>query len=361
MVTALIRDLEFSPRYRPLILWDADRLPIPDHLRDFIVFVDSHSWLDAWIENGLLADAILPIAPEIENTLCKTVDRLRKRGCHVIASDIDFLTMASDKWATFNELTRIGIDTVPTIRADQCSTWPPTAKLASSNLEWVVKPRFGAGGSQTMRLGPNDPLQLSPESRRDFIIQPFVEGQFGSKCCVAKGNQLDWLPASKQDVRWNCLNNSSVLAPAYFGGTTNAFADWDDELETLLTSFLTTWQTCNDALLDGWIGFDFVLPNKKIEELSDGIAPTECSVEDPKSPLHSSEDHASEDTATRPLVRPFLMEINARLTSSFIGVRRNSNRPLAEFICRRMSDAVHDETLIIHRQQVETFSLPPLF
>jgi predicted ATP-grasp superfamily ATP-dependent carboligase len=114
-------------------------------------------------------------------------------GCEVLASGSPALAVARSKRATAHWLEARGIAAVAT-RALEAPPAPATA--------WVVKPDDGAGAVDTVLV--NDPAALAQRRReaegRGFVVQPFLAGEPLSLSLLAQDGEAWLLSCNRQDV-----------------------------------------------------------------------------------------------------------------------------------------------------------------
>jgi predicted ATP-grasp superfamily ATP-dependent carboligase len=254
-------------------------------------------------------DAVIVIAPEIDGILSRLVHRLRSFGVNVIASDQRFLDCATDKWETAQAWNRHSLQTIPTWLATDWYKEFQLGQIQSGALGmptdgWVIKRRLGAGGIDLLRFRHADDLaahiqsllllnaehkgwdsnenllQGATSTPESFIVQPWVCGQASSLAVLAcEGRRMCLLGAMDQ-----------LFGPAgsYVGGVGPL-----DLPSDRLESFAMELLRAIPGVYKGWIGIDFVRT--------------------------SSDDW-------------YPLEINARLTSSYLGYRQGYGPRLADGI-----------------------------
>lgn len=117
-------------------------------------------------------DAVLPIAPETEEilwTLCLAVE---KSGKHLLSSSSSAVAKTADKMKTFNILSHHHIPTVPSHLLDKNPHF-----YAEEGT--VIKERDGAGCENCFICSNEDDFErvlLSLHNPHNYIIQPFISG-----------------------------------------------------------------------------------------------------------------------------------------------------------------------------------------
>jgi len=114
------------------------------------------------------------IAPELDDILAERIAGLRENDCRVLAPSIDALTLTSDKLALASHWRALGVPT------------PATSDRAPSDCEAfpvVWKPRNGAGSTDTFLVRDRWELARALALRdpdRSMILQEFVPGRAAS-------------------------------------------------------------------------------------------------------------------------------------------------------------------------------------
>ena len=227
-------------------------------------------------------DATLAIAPEFDGLLgsrAAWVEQHGRRwlGCHSAA-----IETCADKLRLTQVLEQAGVPTIPT------QIWNAQDSLATLTFPFpvVVKPRDGAGSQDTFLIADAAAwrdwhgIWSSTLSARSMICQPFVPGKALSVGLILGSPVPFILPVCEQllstDGRFHYLGGRTAL-------------DWPQAAAVQEAA----WQACRQvSRLRSYVGVDLVLPD-------DG----------------------------RP---PLVVEINPRLTTSFLGYSRLCAHNLAE-------------------------------
>ena len=253
---------------------------------DIVTVTDSNE--ERWQFDRLAtsSDAALVIAPEMNGRLAERVRRVESFGTRTLNCSPAAIELCGDKLRLAEHLERHALATIPTAAADWSRDQPPQ----SHHESWVIKPRDGAGSWLTFRVRANSGGEwhraaLAYEhagARHKALIQPFVAGQPLSVGCLCQSNgEVEVFPIGHQR-----LSNEFV----YRGGSIPA--DIPPATGTALRKLVLS-ACATIPGLSGIIGFDLLLPEA-----------------DPS--------------------RPLIVEINPRLTTSYVGYRRLSTNNLAE-------------------------------
>ncbi|MGB7345985.1 MAG: ATP-grasp domain-containing protein [Pirellulaceae bacterium] len=219
-----------------------------------------------WAAAAGNCDSALIVAPESDGILAKGVAMLRASGVDVIASSGDFLRVASDKLQTARVLLDAGV------------SHPLYMALSDRRFEreledsdrFVVKPRDGCG-TQEIKVFDlfNDAMAALTE---DQILQAWRPGRAISISLVASGNHQTFLPAVSQDLE---------VGTCEYAGGCGPLPDDDQRRAAALASRAIA---AMPPTARGFVGLDLLLA-----------------------------DRPSEDC---------VIEINPRLTTSYVGLRR---------------------------------------
>jgi tyramine---L-glutamate ligase len=236
------------------------------------------------------SDAVLVIAPETDGQLAERVRRVEALGSRTLNCSPEAIELCGDKLRLAEHLERHALVTIPTALADWNLPEPPQSYEQTRHESWVIKPRDGAGSWLTFRIQSNarDEWQrvarayARAEAQHKALIQPFVAGQPLSVSCLCHRNgEVEIFPIGRQR-----LSNEFV----YLGGSIPA--DIPHVMEIAIQQLVLCVCATTPGLC-GIIGFDLLLPE---------AAPS----------------------------RPLIVEINPRLTTSYVGYRRLSANNLAE-------------------------------
>jgi len=273
-------------------------LPHPPFVPVLTPFHDVHEdqtlclVLEIWSDIARQCDAAIVIAPELEHWLPRLIAGLRHRNIPVIASSASFLEVATDKWRTSQHWRALGIHHPETIRLDH---WLSSSLEEPSEHGWVLKQRWGAGGVGMRRFRTSvqlrehvqgmlqsEPADQAPSGKTNpeedleaWIVQPWIMGQAASMAILA-GSHVQVLGTMRQHLIESPGPNPST---SYVGGSGPAVSVSKDVLESYGKRVLQGIP----GQPRGWIGLDFVI--------------------DPQGMWHA-------------------IEINARLTSSYLGYRK---------------------------------------
>ena len=275
MVTALAADLVAIEGARVTLLRD---MRLDDLVLSGCEVIEIHSSshrLDEIERLAAEADHTLAIAPEFDDILLQTLHHAEQAGGRLLAASQEFVSLTADKHRTALHLAKAG---VPVPNAVTLS--PDEEKLpAEFSYPAVIKPVCGAGSQHTLLVsGPKDEPPSYPWPRR---LERYCPGISASVAMLCGPTHRTPLPACRQnlssDGRFSYRGGSLLYET---GLARRAAALADRAMEALPPAL-------------GYIGIDLVLG-----KAADG----------------------TED---------FVIEVNPRLTTSYVGLRAATDDNLA--------------------------------
>lgn len=300
MLRALIEDLshqghEINTVLNPLArdMWDS----YPRVERVSIVKVEeAASWRNVWRRVALDSERTLLIAPEIDGLLSESVQELRGFHIDVWNATCEWIDLVSDKYR-FAQFLGESVSHPRTWVAGELPVSDSTVakEMLGSRMQcatdgWVLKRRDGAG-CVDMRWFPELSSVRSTiantipvEHRNLWIVQPWIVGHHRSMAILCESsNHFQIVGVSTQEIR-----NESVVT--YHGG------QLESKIDDRLSAWILEWFGSMVGAR-GWIGIDFLLPILSAEDGNDS---------------------------------PILIEINPRLTTSYLGYRQRFGSRLAD-------------------------------
>jgi predicted ATP-grasp superfamily ATP-dependent carboligase len=278
MLRAALEDFGRIPGVRTVTLLD-ERLPDPPQCD--VVRVRAEGEEEAFRAAAGSADHAVVIAPEFDGLLERRCRWVEEAGGALLGPSAAAAALAGDKLALGE---RLGAGGVPT----------PDCRLDSPALPWealpyplVWKPRHGAGSQATFLMGsPKERGRCADAARAEgwqgeAIVQPFVAGQPASVAVlIGPAQQLGLLPASQE------LSTDGRFR--YGGGRLPLPTALAERARSLAQK-----ATASVSGLRGYVGVDLVL----------GAEADGC--------------------------QDYVIEINPRLTTSYVGLRQMTATNLA--------------------------------
>lgn len=203
--------------------------------------VTSDPW-PTWKSCMAEADAVLPIAPESDDTLLKLTQMVLEQDKLLLGCDIEGVTLASSKLATCKALQAAGIDTVP--------TWSAGDFPLDRYEQCVVKPDDGMGGegARIYRNASEFRNWLSTTDTGGFVVQPYMRGTPASISMLCHEGQAWLLSCNLQKVS---VQSGQFI---YQGSVVNGAAGYWTEFESLAKDVAHAI-----PVLSGYIGVDVLI------------------------------------------------------------------------------------------------------
>ena len=291
MLRTLITDFK-TAEHSVTTLLDSKLIPLSSSLDADKTIITSHK---EELEKTLTSlsksvDAVYIIAPESNQILQRLVECVEAAGgvslnCATIAIEKVF-----NKHTLYNELKRIGIRVPDTLMIDSCEEVKKIKQIVSElGFPLIFKPLDGVG-CQGLSIVKNEHqiksalAKLMEESLgKYFLAQKFINGTASSVSLISTGKKASPLTLNEQLVTLSSPNSNS----AYTGGTVPLH-------HPLLEEALETAQKTVELFkgLRGYVGVDMVLTNDE----------------------------------------PAVIDVNPRLTTSYIGLRKVVNFNVAQAI-----------------------------
>ncbi len=283
MLSALVEDLARSAALEPCTLL-AQRCPLvlPGIGRRFVPGRDDES--SALRALAAECDAALVIAPEDGGILLDRCRWVRAAGCIVLGPTEETIALTADKLALGNHWQQQGVPVPTTCLLESAVT------VSRALFPAVVKPRYGAGTEATCFVGTKDELPLRLNGIRGegyvgpLLAQRFAAGRPASVAfLVGPRGTIPLLPAEQtmqRQTKFEYLGGRLPL-PGRLGGRATALAR---RAVAAVTGLL------------GYVGVDLILGERPDDDV--------------------------------------VLEINPRLTTSYIALRAVARTNLAEALVR---------------------------
>ncbi|MBM83367.1 MAG: hypothetical protein CMJ78_22635 [Planctomycetaceae bacterium] len=140
------------------------------------------------------ADATFVIAPEFDDCLASRRRLVDEANGRFLGSSLSAIQLCADKLALAHKLEEIQVATIPTLALDD-------HRVPWESTEVVVKPRCGAGSQATFQLQATDPLSAEIKSSGwQFIRQPYIAGTPLSVAVMSDGDKHTIFPVADQQI-----------------------------------------------------------------------------------------------------------------------------------------------------------------
>ncbi len=218
------------------------------------------------------ADAVWLVAPESDGILLKLAQRVEALGKPLIGAKPQAIALTSNKYQTYQALTQAGMLTVDTY------LFSDLPNMHVSETGYVVKRMDGVSCEDSFYFKTyNEMLVCMQQSRQQtHIVQPYIEGIPASMSCVFYKDSL-----GKTSAKILSINQQHISIDAgefsYSGSTLNVMPELEREMQFIAQQVASAI----DGLL-GYVGLDVIVSSKGV----------------------------------------MLLEINPRLTTSYVGLRQ---------------------------------------
>jgi len=233
-----------------------------------IVFVHEHQCVYQLLPSLLdIVDFIWPVAPEMDGELVKLTQLIEKKDVVLLNSSSAAITVCSDKLVTSNTLKEAGLDVIESMQWDQFSQNYPAP--------WVIKSKYGVGCLDNYFIANKEQLikiTKRIDNKKDYVIQPYIKGKVLSLSCLFKQGKAWLLCCNKQDV---VINKGQFELKACI---VNISDDNNDLYQKIIDQVASSIPG-----LFAYVGIDIILTENNV---------------------------------------PMILEINPRLTTSYVGINQ---------------------------------------
>jgi len=253
---------------------------------DEAIINPEHNSHEEFVRLALLCDAVWPIAPEFDGilqSLCQAVESLGKK---LLTSPASAVAVTGNKFKTYRHLKQHHITTVPTrlfaaeMWASQDEAQQLEEELAGKVEEWLVKPVDGVGCTDSYILKNTDDFEQMRSRKGDYVIQPHIQGKKSSLSCLFKDGRGWLLCANFQ--HFDIINQQYQLSKIIVNDDTDV-SGYEHLVDAIAHALPDLW---------GYVGIDLIATPEQL----------------------------------------FVLEINPRLTTSFVGINAALGINVAENI-----------------------------
>ncbi|MFC5357191.1 ATP-grasp domain-containing protein [Azospirillum himalayense] len=193
MLHALLIDLLEVPGVAVTVTRDARLPPLAAPVRSITITDPRESW-SLWEDLARQADGVWPIAPETDGALERFSRMVEASGRRLFNSRADAVAVTSSKAATTAVLSAAGLPVVP--------VWRVGVDAPPGGGPWVVKPDDGAGCVDTRLIRDHTEWRgwLEEADRSGFVVQPFQPGIPASLSMLCREGRAWPLTANRQNV-----------------------------------------------------------------------------------------------------------------------------------------------------------------
>jgi predicted ATP-grasp superfamily ATP-dependent carboligase len=261
---------------------------------DTVVISPEQNSHEEFVRLVLLCDAVWPIAPEFDGilqALCQVVELLGKK---LLTSPACAVAVTGNKFKTYQYLKDHHIATVPTrlftgvaweSNGDAPRVEEELSRLSAANRigkveEWLVKPVDGVGCTDSYILTDQHDFEQMYLRKGDYVIQPHIQGKKTSLSCLFKEGSGWLLCANLQ--HFNIIKQQYQLSKIIVNHDPN-LSTYQDLVDNIAHALPELW---------GYVGIDLIETSEQL----------------------------------------LVLEINPRLTTSFVGIEAALGINVAENI-----------------------------
>jgi len=147
-----------------------------------VIIRPEHDVTEEFVRLVKQSDVVWPIAPEFDAILQKLCQTVESLGKVLLTSPATAVAIAGNKFKTYELLNRHHITSVPTRMFDD----------AYSPGEWMIKPIDGVGCSDSRVITNRLDFEQMVTSEGQYVIQPHLQGAKTSLSCLFKQGR-GWL------------------------------------------------------------------------------------------------------------------------------------------------------------------------
>lgn len=239
--------------------------------------VDSEEKFSQYFSQGLArADFVFLIAPEKDGVLLELSQKIEQSGRKLISPNSEFVRLATSKFETNRKLKSVGI------RVPKCDFVESLhANFVPAKFPCVVKPNDGCGSIDTVRVHSIEEWRDLP-NYKNAVVEEWVDGIPGSVAVLCNSRVDLILPACRQYIR-------GAKQLEYAGGSFPVSAEFNERARRLAERVIDAMpKTC------GYFGIDIVWGEDRCEDS--------------------------------------VIEINPRLTTSYVGLRKATHHNLLSIL-----------------------------
>lgn len=243
-------------------------------------------------------DAALIIAPETDDILCRMTALIDDADVLNLGCHYDAVALTSDKYATFKHLDAQHILTIPTYLTHD------TQAIDAQPVRdaYIIKPIDGAGCEDTWHFASLIEAKAWIATKKDdtkFICQPYIVGEAASFTMLCKTGRASVLSCNTQNIHMQQQVDNPHRQLKYAGGVVNAKQNLYDLFTALANNIAH-----NITGLNGIVGVDVIV----------------------------------QYSLTGEVTSIYVVEINPRITTSYVGLHASLSINPAQLLLDTMLD-----------------------
>ena len=297
MLTALLNDLRQLDGVELTVFRDYRLRPLPSSVKfanlNVQILTPDQNFHETWKIAIEQSDAVWPIAPETEGVLEQLSRDVELARRLLLNSPSSAIRLTASKIKTIQRCHEYGVQTVPTVFLQQFTDDFPGP--------WVIKPDDGVGGEGSRIVTDRNRLEALKNERHShkLIVQPLITAESGSLSLLFDAIGYRFLSFNKQlikrvDGRFHLAGCSVNVVDEYW----NIYHNLG---RSIACAFPTLW---------GYVGVDVIGCGEQVK----------------------------------------VLEINPRLTTSFVGLAPSLGINVAGMILDMLHSPLSDTATSPHRQ-----------
>lgn len=196
MLQALVTELKYLPHIQPVIMLDrqCNHIDLPSQA-EIISIEKDQNFFQILQESMTDCDVCWPIAPETDSVLLEIAGLAESLQKTALLSTTEAVKLCSNKMATSQHLLKHKINVCDTKLLSDVTDYP--------NEISVIKPIDGVGCEQSFIISSQDDFQHAVAGIRNleqFIIQPYIEGKSLSLSCLFRHGKAWLLCCNEQQL-----------------------------------------------------------------------------------------------------------------------------------------------------------------
>jgi len=306
MAGALVKDVAALGGIDAVIVRDARLASVGFDGSCRVIQVDGNPW-EVWRNAMEEVDAVWPIAPETGDALLRLSELALRAGRTLIGSRPAAVSLTTSKAATIGRLAACGVPIVGTVRAREIAH----LGLPEAANGWVIKPDDGAGAEATRLFRRADDLRLwlaAASETENLVVQPYVPGVAASMSMLCRDGVAWLLSCNRQEIAIE--NDTFRFRGCVVGGYERRRLSCARLAAAIAAAIPDLW---------GYVGIDFI------------------------------------DSESGPVV----LEVNPRLTTSYVGLRQAIGANPAELVLRLLQDdaGIDERSFAVRAHRVDVGAL----
>jgi predicted ATP-grasp superfamily ATP-dependent carboligase len=241
MLRAIGSDLAQVPGVELCVLAD-ERIPINEFPAAPSIVLDAAGWHSAFVTSVQAADGIMLIAPETGGVLHDLARQVENLGGRLLSPSAAFIEIAADKQRTADLLANVGVPT------PYGALWHKGESPPEVTFPAILKPVDGCGSQDVQLLSSSSELPQWSGTWRLETYQPGLPASV-AVLCGPNGRRIA-LPACSQRL-------TTEETFTYLGGETPLPLEWDARARRIALQAVAAIASAAPSL--GYVGVDLVL------------------------------------------------------------------------------------------------------